>query len=477
MIFNSPEFFIFLPVVFGLYWLARRVSVGLQNWILLTASYVFYGWWDWRFLSLIALSSVIDFYVSNKICASRRVAVRRALLGISLLFNLGCLAYFKYCNFFVDSWNDAMSVLGLSCSLHTLNVILPVGISFYTFQTLSYSIDVYRGKLKPASDLIEFFTFVSFFPQLVAGPIERATHLLPQIQQERRFDYDIAVSGVRLMFWGMIKKVVIGDRCGVFASKIFDDYSSLGSVSLALGVFYFAVQIYCDFSGYSDIAIGTARLFGIDLNTNFRRPYFSKSISEFWRRWHISLSSWFRDYVYIPLGGSRCSRTRTILNVMIVFLLSGFWHGASWNFVVWGMIHGVLFIPASLLGKRVQRDSAERSFWTHGLHILLVLRTFVLVCFGWVFFRCETLEHAFSYLKAIGEFSYVQGNLRRFVHSDVTGWIIVGMGVDLLIEKPRLAAWVQSCWLYRFRILAYGVASWSCMRLFQNGTAFIYFQF
>ena len=321
-----------------MYWILGRSKhqLRLQNTLLVLASYVFYGWWDWRFLSLIALSTIVDFFAGKAIARSASKSRAKLFLAFSLITNLGLLAYFKYANFFIESWIEAWAGVGVEMHASSLNIILPVGISFYTFQTLSYSIDVYKRKMEPTKDIIAFFSFISFFPQLVAGPIERATNLLPQFYKKRNFDYLNAVDGLKQILWGLFKKVVIADNCAIIVNDIFANYASYSGSTLILGAIFFAFQIYGDFSGYSDIAIGTARLFGFNLMQNFAFPYFSRDIAEFWRRWHISLSTWFRDYLYIPLGGNRVVKWRWYYNLFITFLVSGFWHGASWTFLAWG---------------------------------------------------------------------------------------------------------------------------------------------
>ena len=335
MLFNSVEYLIFLPIVFLIHSYTYDKSFKVQNLFILISSYYFYGWWDWRFLSLILLSTIVDYFIGFKINDSLDVKVRKSFLWVSILFNLGLLGFFKYCNFFIDSWIDLLASFGYEQkSIWTLNVILPVGISFYTFQTMSYSLDIYYKKIRPTKDFISFATFVSFFPQLVAGPIERATNLLPQFLSKRSFSFDNCIQGLQLVLWGMFKKIVIADSLGWRVDYIFDNFQILDGGILILGLIYFSFQIYCDFSGYSDIAIGTAKLFGIKLRSNFKFPYFSRNIGEFWRRWHISLSSWFRDYLYIPLGGSRKGRRVSIRNIFIIFIVSGFWHGAEWRYIM-----------------------------------------------------------------------------------------------------------------------------------------------
>ena len=383
MLFNSFTFFVFLPIVFALYWFVLRTKLKAQNALILVASYVFYAWWDWRFLSLILFSTLLDFYLGKALGISNSKKRSKSLLWTSLLVNLGFLGIFKYFNFFIDSWVEAWGGLGVDLELSTLSIILPVGISFYTFQTLSYTIDVYRKELQPTHSLLNFAAYVAFFPQLVAGPIERATRLLPQFRQARTFSYQVAKSGVYLIIWGLFKKVVIADNCAFFVNQIFDNPDNFSSAELGLGAVLFAFQIYGDFSGYSDIAIGTARLFGFQLMTNFAFPYFSRDIAEFWRRWHISLSTWFRDYLYIPLGGSRVRRSLQVRNVLIIFLVSGFWHGANWTFIIWGALHALFFLP--LLFFKLNRKYLENDALQFQ-QILKIGFTFTIVCLAWIFF-------------------------------------------------------------------------------------------
>ena len=355
MLFNSLDFAIFLPIFFILYWYVTNRNLQLQNFLIVVASYIFYGWWDWRFLFLIFFSSITDYIIGKCLQITEKEKYRKTLLWISIVTNIGFLGFFKYYNFFVDSFVTAFSFFGKSISVNSLDIILPVGISFYTFQTLSYTIDVYKRKLEPAKDIISFLAFVSFFPQLVAGPIERATNLLPQFYKKRVFEYDKAVDGMRQMLWGLFKKVVIADNCAEYANAIFNNYTDFSGSTLVLGAIFFTFQIYCDFSGYSDMAIGMSRLFGFNLMKNFAFPYFSRDIAEFWRRWHISLSTWFRDYLYIPLGGSKGSLLTIVRNTFIIFLVSGFWHGANWTFIIWGFLNALYFLPL-LLVKRNRRN-------------------------------------------------------------------------------------------------------------------------
>lgn len=405
MLFNSLSFLIFLPIAFAVYWiLSKARQLVFQNLWLLITSYVFYGWWDYRFLALIFASTVVDYWVGIRLGNSEHKRIRKRWLWLSVAFNLGLLGFFKYYNFFVESWVEAFASLGYQLDPWTIQIILPVGISFYTFQTMSYSLDIYRNKIEPTHDFIGFAAFVSFFPQLVAGPIERASNLLPQILRQRKFSYPKAVLGCRLILWGFFKKIVIADALAPSVNEIFANYGDYSSSVLLLGAFYFTLQIYCDFSGYSDIAIGTAKLFGIDLMTNFRFPYFSRSIGEFWRRWHISLSTWFRDYVYIPLGGSRVSKSQTIRNVFIIFLVSGLWHGANWTFVFWGLLHALLFMPSFVLGTNRQSFSTWQGLpiTTANLKdIIRALGLFSIIVLSWVFFRADSIQDAFAYLKGV----------------------------------------------------------------------------
>ena len=406
MIFNSFEFLLFLPIVFFLYWFVFNRSLKWQNAFVVVVSYIFYGWWDWRFLLLIAFTSLCSWASGlliekySDVPKSRNILRdSRFYLWVNILLNLGILGFFKYFNFFVQSFVDAFASFGITLQTTTLHIILPVGISFYTFQALSYSIDVYRKKLEPTHDAVAFLAYVSFFPQLVAGPIERATNLLPQFRRSRTFDYAQAVDGCRQMLWGFFKKIVIADNCAVYVNEVFATYQDWSGSTLLLAALFFTFQIYCDFSGYSDIAIGCAKLFGIQLMRNFNVPYFSRDIAEFWRRWHISLTTWFRDYIYIPLGGSRTTKAKIIRNTFIIFLVSGLWHGANWTFVVWGAYHAVLFMPLILMGKnrRYTDTVASNRILPTLSEAGQMLLTFVLVVIGWIIFRAESITQAWEY--------------------------------------------------------------------------------
>lgn len=403
MLFNSIDFAVFLPIVFILYWFVTNRSLAIQNLLIVVASYVFYGWWDWRFLLLIVISTLTDYYVGIRLSKQSIQSKRKVLLLISILLNLGMLGFFKYYNFFIENFVAAFSFFGNPIQPNTLNIILPVGISFYTFQTLSYTIDVYRRKIEPTRDFIAFTAFVSFFPQLVAGPIEKASSLLPQFYVKRKFEYHKAVDGMRQILWGLFKKVVIADSCAEFTNLIFSNSDSYSGSTLVLGVFFFAFQVYGDFSGYSDIAIGTARLFGFNLMKNFAFPYFSRDISEFWRRWHISLMAWFRDYVYIPLGGSKGPKWLKYRNVFLVFTISGLWHGSDWNYILWGVINGVYLMILMLLNKsRQNMDIVAKGKLLPSLKdVFNITLTFLLTNLAYIIFRAESVSHAFSYIGEI----------------------------------------------------------------------------
>ena len=430
MLFNSFEYLIFLPIVFAIYWLLRK-NLRLQNLFVVIASYVFYGWWDWRLLLLIAFTSLCSYASGLLIERSKRCKVygvkckvgAKFWLWVNIAINISILAIFKYYDFFVSEFG---AMFGIDTSSLLLRVILPVGISFYTFQALSYSIDVYRGNIKPTKDIIAFFAFISFFPQLVAGPIERATNLLPQFLQNRKFNYDHGVDGMRQILWGLFKKIVVADNCATYVDQVWSTYGTQSGSTLLLAAILFTFQIYGDFSGYSDIAIGTAKLFGIKLMRNFNNPYFSRDIAEFWRRWHISLTTWFRDYVYIPLGGSRNGQWRTIANTFVVFILCAIWHGANWTYLAWGLYHVLLFVPLILWHRTKQYKHTDAS-WRQIPQILL---TFAVVVIGWVIFRAPTVADAWGYVSAM----CTAGWCTLYI-TDYTLWVAIAMiGVMLGFE-------------------------------------------
>lgn len=486
MFFNSIEFALFLPIVFLLYWSLNSFNIKYQNLVIVVTSYIFYGWWDWRFLFLILFSTVVDFIVAGLLYKTSDASKRKSLLYISVIVNIGLLGVFKYFNFFVDNFREAFSLFGTQIKPDLLNIVLPVGISFYTFQTLSYSIDVYRQKLKPSSNFVAFAAFVSFFPQLVAGPIERASNLLPQFLSKRNFDYRKAVDGMRQILWGLFKKMVIADNCAELTNQIFGSYQSQSGSVLILGAVFFAFQIYGDFSGYSDIAIGTARLFGIDLRRNFNYPYFSRDIAEFWRRWHISLTTWFRDYVYIPLGGSRVSKAKIIRNTLIIFLVSGLWHGANWTYIIWGLYHALLFLPLIILNKnrnKLDTIAQDRTF-PNLAELFQVTITFVLICFGWIIFRSENIQQAFAYIDLIFYFKPGYFNLTTIMNG--TGslsnftilFALISIFVLIVVEwfqrnKEHGLSFTKN----KFSWLIYIVLSLSIYLMKGGSSAFIYFQF
>lgn len=483
MLFNSLDFAVFLPTVFFLYWFVAKGRLKLQNLLMTIASYVFYAWWDWRFLSLILFSTLVDYSAGLGLKRQENRRKRKCILWTSIVINLGILGFFKYYNFFLASFINAFSFFGAQIPGRSLNIILPVGISFYTFQTLSYTIDVYNRKLEPAEDFISFAAFVSFFPQLVAGPIERATNLLPQFRSERHFDYSRATDGLRQMLWGLVKKVLIADSCAKYADMIFNNSGDYPGSALALGAFFFAIQIYGDFSGYSDIAIGTARLFGFNLMKNFDFPYFSRDIAEFWRRWHISLTTWFRDYLYIPLGGSRGGKWMKVRNTFIIFVASGFWHGANWKFVIWGALNAVFFLPL-LLADRNRKNLGAVSpgrCLPPAKTMFEMLFTFGLVTLTWVFFRADNLAHAVAYLSGIFSSSFftiphfkAPGEL-RLVIIFVTALALIewsGREHQYAIEKigagvPKVFRWA----FYSFLIFLMGMYAQT------DETPFLYFRF
>ena len=437
---------------------------------------MFYGWWDYRFLSLIFLSTVVDYVIGLNIPKQDSEKNQKLLLWCSVLFNLSVLGFFKYYNFFVDSWIDLFNSAGYEIkSVWTLNIILPVGISFYTFQTMSYTIDIYREKLEPTKDFISFAFFVSFFPQLVAGPIERASNLLPQILKKRQFNYNQAIQGLRLIIWGMFKKVVIADSLAQIVDNIFSNYQDLGGGVLWLGAIYFAFQIYCDFSGYSDIAIGTSKLFGFEIMSNFKFPYLSRNIGEFWRKWHISLSTWFRDYLYIPLGGSKEGKWKSLRNIFIIFLISGLWHGANWTFIFWGLFHSILFIPSFIFKtnrKYINSIIAENILFPKPKEFLQVGTTFLLVTIGWVFFRSQTIVDSFCYLNQM----FFEFNFPTKFRIGIL-FVLLMFFIDFIIRgKERLNFKIpNNLELFGSTILMF-IIVWF-YNFYNEASTFIYFQF
>ena len=478
MLFNSFEFILFLPIVFCLYWFLPKGRLPLQNLIIIVSSYVFYAWLDVRFLGLIVLTSLSTWFAALYVDASDGKRKGRWWVSLAnIVLNIGILCVFKYLNFFGENFARLFQLLGFELSWTTRTLVLPIGISFYTFTALSYSLDVYMGKLKAERNLLTVFSYVAFFPQLLAGPIARATHLMPQFRSVRTFDYASAVEGMRQILWGLFKKVVIADNIAVLIAPIFDNYQEYSASTLLLGAFYFTIQIYCDFSGYSDMAIGIARLFGIRLLPNFSTPYFSRNVAEFWRRWHISLNTWFRDYIYIPLGGNRVSRFVTIRNTMIIFAVCGFWHGASWTFVVWGIYHGLLFIPLILTGgnKRYKGVICENSVLPSMREIGGVIMTFIAVMFGWILFRSETISQGAGYICGIFDASLF--SIPGFINIKVLVLTIVMLVVEWFGRKNEFAFNVEairSAWVRR------GIYLFVLLLIFLFGRtseSFIYFNF
>ena len=479
-VYNSIEYIVFLPIVFAIYWLLRN-HLKLQNAFVVLASYVFYGWWDWRFLLLIAFTSLCSYASGLLIVESRESRAKSKFWMVAnIVINIGILAVFKYYDFFVSEFGE---LFGVSTESLLLRVILPVGISFYTFQALSYSIDVYRGKIKPTKDIIAFFAFISFFPQLVAGPIEGATNLLPQFLQKRTFSYEQGMDGMRHILWGLFKKIVVADNCAVYVNQVWATYDTQSGSTLLLAAILFTFQIYGDFSGYSDIAIGTAKLFGIRLMRNFNNPYFSRDIAEFWRRWHISLTSWFRDYVYIPLGGSRPTiddrwidgrwtegRKKLIIvrNTFVVFLICGLWHGANWTYLVWGLYNVLLFLPLILLDKSKRYKDAPL-VWKQLPQMLL---TFVLVTIGWIIFRAPSMAEAWGYVCAMCSASlFSQPATIQYPVWCAMAAIILMLSLEWHYRDAESVPLPKSIWAYYPLIIAIW---WFAYR---NTQEFIYFQF
>ncbi len=477
MVFNSFEFLFFLVVVLALYWGPLRQSLRGQNLLLLIVSYVFYGWWDWRFLSLLFLNSMIDYVSALALQKYQSTGARRGIILISLVSNLGMLGFFKYYNFFADSMVRLLGSFGMEADLFTLQVILPVGISFYTFQTLSYTLDVYYRRMNAVRDPIVFLAYVSFFPQLVAGPIERAIDLLPQFTVPRAVTWPMIQSGCRQALWGLFKKMVIADSVATHVNYVFAHCGELDGASLVLGAFFFSMQIYGDFSGYTDVAIGVSKLMGFQLSQNFAYPYFSRNIAEFWRRWHMTLSTWFRDYLYIPLGGSRVSRPRTILNILITFTLCGLWHGANWTFVVWGFLNGLMFVPLILLNRHQAHKeivACDRALptWSEALG-MMGTQSFVLV--SWVFFRAESLSQAGTYLCRIMTHPWLNLDYSRYGEGL---WLCGGLMAIEWFQRRQAFALEIGRWPLLVRYAVYMALVTAMIELGSRvQVPFIYFQF
>lgn len=477
MLFNSISFALFLPIVFIFYWFVTKRSLKAQNILLLVSSYFFYACWDYRFLFLLIFSTLLDYFSGIKMSEASNYKIKSFWFWLSITINLGFLGVFKYFDFFISSFADGLALWGIKTNFWTLRVILPVGISFYTFHGLSYVIDIYKNKIKPEKNFIDYSVFVSFFPLLVAGPIERATHLLPQIQKERKFDYSKSIDGLRQILWGLFKKMVIADNCAEYVNNIFNNSSNYHGSTLILSAVLFAFQIYGDFSGYSDIAIGVARLFGIDLLRNFAFPYFSRDIAEFWRRWHISLSSWFRDYLYFPLGGSRGGTWSKIRNVLIIFLVSGFWHGANWTFIAWGLLNAIYIMPSILFNTNRNNLNivAQGKYWPSLKELLSIIFTFCLTVFAWIFFRAKDLRHAFSYIHGtlFSTFTKPQGYSSRLIVMIIIFIVIEWFGR----EQEYAIANLENKWPKLIRWIFYYFIIFTVLRYSGSEQQFIYFQF
>lgn len=474
MLFNSLGYLVFLPIVFAGYWLLGR-KLAWQNLFLLAASYFFYGCWDWRFLFLLIFSTGLDYFTGIKMAEG---SAKRFWFWLSVVVNLGFLGVFKYYNFFVDSFADGLARLGFEPHFATLQIILPVGISFYTFHGLSYVIDIYYDRIKPEKNPVTYSLFVSYFPLLVAGPIERATHLLPQIKRPRQFHYSQAIDGVRQICWGLFKKIVIADNCAFYADNIFANYQQMNSLTLAVGAIYYAFQIYGDFSGYSDIALGTSKLFGIDLLRNFNYPYFSRDIAEFWRRWHISLSTWFRDYLYIPLGGSKGGTWMKVRNTFIIFVVSGFWHGANWTFLVWGALNALYFMPLLLTNNnRMNLDTvAAGRIWPSLRELASMSVTFALTVIAWIFFRSLTVTDAIGYIKRLFSYGFA-GGVQKIAHERYCIELGLLLGIFVLAEWHSRQHQHPFFGKMRNVKLLLALIGLILFGVYSEATNFIYFQF
>lgn len=479
MLFNSISFAYFFPIIFFIYWLLLKNDIKKQNFFLLAASYFFYGCWDWRFLFLLATSTILCYVGGNMISKANTQQKRKIWLAIAVTINLLFLGFFKYFNFFIESFQDLLRIVGFTPHEYSLKIILPVGISFYTFHGLSYVIDIYYDRWKPTKSWIDYSLFVAYFPLLVAGPIERATHLLPQLESPRKFDYSKMIDGLRQILWGLFKKIVIADGCAEYANFIFNNGEHQSGMTSVLAAILFAIQIYGDFSGYSDIALGTSRMLGIELLQNFKFPYFSRDIAEFWRRWHISLSSWFKDYLYIPLGGSRGTMVKTIRNTFIIFLVSGFWHGSQWTFVAWGGLHALYIVPSIIRKKNrknidiVAKGKTLPSISELG-HMLI---TFTLVVVAWVVFRVDSMSHAFSFFTSMGkntfEMPYLDTRILITISMIMLMFIVEWIGRESKYGLEGFSK-IKSTplrWGFYYFII------FSIIFLAQGGQQFIYFQF
>ncbi len=486
MLFNSINFTLFLPIVFVLYWFVANKCLKLQNILLLVSSYFFYACWDWRFLFLLVFSTILDYYTGIKMYDANNQKTKKFWFWLSISINIGFLGVFKYYNFFAESFTEALSNFGLHLSPWTLNIILPVGISFYTFHGLSYVIDIYNDKINAEKNFVDYSVFVSFFPLLVAGPIERATHLLPQIQKKRNFSYPKAIDGLRQILWGLFKKIVIADTCSVFVDDIFKNYPDYSGGTLIVGAILFSFQIYSDFSGYSDIAIGVSKLFGIELITNFRTPYFSRNIAEFWKRWHISLSSWFRDYVYIPLGGSKSSLSKSIRNVFIIFIISGFWHGANWTYLAWGGLNAIYFIPSFIIKRYKQNIPSKNTslYFSKLKELFEIITTFAITTLAWIFFRSKSVSDSVKYIKGIfnsSEFFTVRSTKTYELSiKPLIIYIAIFLIIDWYYKNENVVftntKTTRSSILLKY--LFYSIAVFSILLSIKNqATSFIYFQF
>lgn len=476
MIFNSFTYLFFLPVIFILYWFFNKKSIKFQNILLLLSSYIFYATWNWKFLFLLIFSTLLDYYTGLKMADAKSAGNKRFWFWLSIGANLGFLGVFKYYNFFITSFVEGLNNFGLQANLSTLEIMLPVGISFYTFHGLSYVIDIYKNRIKPEKSFLDYAVFVCFFPLLVAGPIERATHLLPQIKSKRIFSYSKAADGLRQILWGLFMKIVVADNCALIVNDVFKNQSTYNAPSLIIGAVLFAFQIYGDFAGYSNIALGSAKLFGIDLLKNFSFPYFSRDIAEFWRRWHISLSTWFKDYLYIPLGGSKGGKWMQIRNTLIIFVVSGFWHGANWTFVIWGFLNALYIMPLVIfnLNRKNTNTVAENRLLPNFKEFAQIIFTFAITTIAWVFFRSATVSGAFKYLARIfdlNNYAFPQTGLRPFI------FVIILILVEWFQRSKDHGLQIAHVKSVVVRWSIYGVLLLLILVFGANSDSFIYFQF